>query len=563
MIILEKFIDRLGEWNPQIFRELKERLNLKNLSVATAGSLLIQAFVWFSYSSQIPVPIPYTDSTGASTIQETHNRYCQLIQADKNAYYRSPLCVLDNTLGQLGFKIDWPVWWLDVFTCMSWIMAIGLLLGSVYLLVADLLQEEKRGTLNFIRLSPQSATTIFLGKILGVPSLVYLAAALMVPFHLMAGILAGASIPLLLGWYATIGAGWLLLSSLSTLYVLLGGIQAILTVGVVAWPTGVVIMMINSFASATIERSEWLTKPYEILRWFGIPISASALWLYAFVIGTCAVWTYWIWQALERRYLNPTATVLGKSQSYLLTLCAQIWVAGFAISAMTVKYSAVPQLCFWAIVNFMALFCLIPLLLPSKQALQDWSRYRRERGAHQGQNFWQRDVFKDLLFNDKSPALLAIAIDLGMALALWIPIALLVRDVGMSDVFTTAFRTRFCAGLCLGASLILIYAAIAHLGLFLNFKKRNLWIVGMVATVMFLPIGFAFILSPNNAPKGIAAIMLLFSPFAPVGIFNLAGTTILATFTAQLALLTGLTYQLKRKLQITGQSQTKQLLTHS
>jgi hypothetical protein len=56
--------------------------------------------------------------------------------------------------------------------------------------------------------------------------------------------------------------------------------------------------------------------------------------------------------------------------------------------------------------------------------------------------------------------------------------------------------------------------------------------------------------------------MLLFSPFAPVGIFNLAGTTILATFTAQLALLTGLTYQLKRKLQITGQSQTKQLLAN-
>jgi hypothetical protein len=560
--MLTNFIDRLGEWNPQIFRELKERLTLKNVGIATAGALLIQAFVWFYFNSQIPFPIPYTDSKGASAIHENYSRYCITVPNDKDGY-RSSFCALDSTLGQLGFKIDWQVWWLDVFTCLSWMVAIGLLLGSVYLLVADLVQEEKRGTLNFIRLSPQSAPTIFLGKILGVPSLVYLAVALTIPFHLIAGIAAGASIPLLLGWYATIAAGWLLLSSLSTLYVLLGGIQAILTVGAVAWPTGLVVMMINVYASATIDRSEWLTKPYSsVIRWFGLPISASALWMYAFVIGTCVVWTYWIWQALERRYLNPTATVLGKSQSYLLNLCAQIWVAGFAIPVLAFNdYSDVGQLGFWAIVDFMALFCLIPLLLPSKQALQDWSRYRRERKSQQGRQFWQRDLVKDLISNDKSPALLAIALNLGMALALWIPVALLMRGLRMSD-YGSALQLRFCAGLCLGASLILIYAAIAHWGLFLNFKKRNLWIVAMVAAVMFLPLGFAFILSPSETPKGIAAIVLLFSPFAPIGIFNLAGTTILATFAAQLALLTGLTYQLQRKLQIAGQSQTKQLLAN-
>jgi hypothetical protein len=562
MIILEKFIDRLGEWNPQIFRELKERLNFKNLSIATIGSILIQGFVWFYYGSQIPVPIPYTDDKGASMIRETYSRYCVIVPPDDNNSYRSSMCVLDNALSELGFKIDWPVWWLDVFTCLSWMVAIGLLLGSVYLLVADLVQEEKRGTLNFIRLSPQSAPTIFLGKILGVPSLVYLAVAMTIPFHISAGIASGASVLLLLGWYGTIGAGWLLLSSMSTLYVLLGGIQAILTVGAVAWPTGLMIMMVNSYASATIERSEWLIKPYSILRWFGIPLSASTLWLYAFIIGTCSVWTYWVWQALERRYLNPTATVLGKSQSYLLNLCAQIWVAGFAISAMTSPSGIDSQLTFWAIVDFIALFCLIPLLLPNKQALQDWSRYRRERKSQQGRQFWQRDLVRDLIFNDKSPALLALALNIGMALALWMPIVLTMRDTSMSD-FSNAFRFRFCAGLCLSASLILIYAAIAHWGLFLNFKKRNLWIVGMVAAVMFLPLGFAFILSPSETPKGIAAIVLLFSPFAPIGIFNLAGTTILATFTAQLVILTGLTYQLQRKLQITGQSQTKQLLASS
>jgi hypothetical protein len=554
--MLNNFIDRLGEWNPQIFRELKERLSLKNLGITTVGTLIIQAFVWFYYNSMIPFPIPYTTKDGASAIYENYSRYCVVSNGDKG-YYRSSLCALDNTLGQLGFKIDWQIWWLDIFTCLSWMIAIGLLLGSVYLLVADLVQEEKRGTLNFIRLSPQSAPTIFLGKILGVPSLVYLAVALTIPFHLIAGIAAGASISLLVGWYATIGAGWLLLASMSTLYVLLGGIQAILTVGAVAWPTGLMVMMVNMYASATIEGAEWLIKPYSPLQWFGISISSNALCLYALIIATCLVLTYWIWQALERRYFNPTATVITKFQSYLLNLCFQVWIAGFAVSALTTieRYSRNSQLSAWATIDFMVLFVLIPLLLPSKQALQDWSRYRRERNIHQSQKFWQRDLVKDLIGNDKSPALLALAINLGMALALWIPIVFIA-----SNQYSYTFR--LIAGVCVGASLIMIYAAIAHLGLFFNFKKRNLWIVAMVAAAMFLPLGFAFILSPSETPKGIAAIFLLFSPFAPIAIFNLAGSTILATFAAQLALLTGLTYQLKHKLQITGQSQTKQLLAN-
>jgi hypothetical protein len=557
--MLNNFIDRLGEWNPQIFRELKERLSLKNLGITTAGTLLIQAFVWFYYNSMIPFPIPYTDHKGASLIREAWSRYCATVTNGENRGYgyRNSICTLDATLGQLGFKIDWQIWWLDIFTCLSWMMAIGLLLGSVYLLVADLVQEEKRGTLNFIRLSPQSASTIFLGKIFGVPSLVYWAVALTIPFHLIAGIAAGASIPLLLGWYATIGAGWLLLSSMSTLYVLLGGIQAILTVGAVAWPTGLTIMLVNVYASATIEGADWLVKPYSILRWFGLPITGSALWLYALIIATCLVLTYWVWQALERRYLNPTATVISKFQSYLLNLCFQVWIAGFAVSALATEdgYSLKSQLSGWATVDFMVLFVLIPLLLPNKQALQDWSRYRRERNSQQKRQFWQRDLVKDLIGNDKSPALLALAINLGMALALWIPLVFISGD-------RYSYSFRFLAGLCVGASLMLIYAAIAHLGLFLNFKKRNLWIVAMVAAVMFLPLGFAFILSPSETPKGIAAIVLLFSPFAPIGIFNLAGSTILATFAAQLTLLTGLTYQLKRKIQINGQSQTKQLLAN-
>ena len=80
---------------------------------------------------------------------------------------------------------------------------------------------------------------------------------------------------------------------------------------------------------------------------------------------------------------------------------------------------------------------------------------------------------------------------------------------------------------------------------------------------MFLPSVFAFIISPSSAPTGIAAILLLFSPFAPVGILQLSGGTILAAFAAQLAILAGLNQQLQRTLQLAGQSQSKELLARS
>jgi hypothetical protein len=554
MKILDNIIDRVGDWNPQIFRELKERLTPRNIGITATISLLLQGVVWFIYDTQLQISQNIDSRIGepsSSYKNETYNRYC--FDSLKDSY--SGVC----HFGESGdvLNINWQLWGSDIFICLSWILPLGLILGSVYLLVADLIQEEKRGTLNFIRLSPQSAQTVFIGKILGVPSLVYLAAALMVPFHLCIGIYAGASIPLIAAWYLTIGSIWWLLSSAAVLYVLLGGIQAILTVIAVAYPVGIPLLAINLFASATINHDSWLKTTNLVVQWFWLHINGSALWLYGFGTGCCLVASYGIWQALERRYLNPTATVIGKYQSYLANLCVQVWLAGFVLPLMPQKfYDKEALLIGLAVVDFLALLLLIPLLLPSKQALQDWSRYRRERVTHKQQQFWQRELVQDLISNDKSPALLAIAMNIGMAIALWVPVSL----ISFSSI---GHGVRFIAGLCLGASLILIYATIAHWSRFINFKKRNLWTLAIVGGVMFLPSVFAFIISPSSAPTGIAAILLLFSPFAPVGILQLSGGTILAAFAAQLAILAGLNQQLQRKLQIAGQSQSKELLARS
>ncbi len=556
-MILSRLIDRAGDSNPQLFRELKERLTLRNIGIAIAAALLIQGLVLLYFNGQIPIPA-YDDTSiaGASShkLIETHSTYCMFPRPGIDRY--EDLCKLADSA---NFVINWQKWWSHLFTTMNWILPLGMILGSVYLLVADLVQEEKRGTLNFIRLCPQSARQIFIGKILGVPIMVYLAVAMMLPLHVCVGLNAGGNLPLIASWDLTIGALWFLLASAAVLYVLLGGIQAILTVLVISYPICLPLLAINAFTSATIDREEWLKTSGDNFPWFGLPIGSNAIAFNAFGIGCCLVISYWVWQALERRYLNPTATTIGKSQSYLMNLCLQIGIAGFAIPlALRSNYYKDGGIIALAAMDAIVLTLLIPMLLPRKQALQDWSRHRRERATEQQRQFWQRELFLDLIHNDKSPALLAIAINIGMAMVLWVPLAPVSFHTTVSYGF---YGFRFLASACIAASLMLIYAAIAHLGLFLNVRKRNVWILAIVLGAAILPLVGAFILSPNHAPTGLAAIMLLFSPFASMGMMKLGGGTILATFAAQIVVFAALTHQLQRKLQIAGQSQTKQLST--
>lgn len=573
---LSKIIDRLGDSNPQIFRELKERLTLRNLGIAIVATLFIQGCTLLYFNSQIPVAMPKTDAIEISTTiarpagvrrieerEQVYSKYCDFTSKDRPG----EVCQLDSAG---NFKINWQLWRSDVFNCLSWMLALGLILGSVYTLVADLVREDKRGTLNFIRLSPQSAPKIFFGKLLGVPILVYLAAALMVPLHAILGWSAGATGLLLVSWYATIGAIWFLFASSAILYVLLGGVQAIVTTIVTSCLLWLPLLIVNSYLWGTVNRADWIAKDSNQVAWFGLPMNSSAIWMYAFGTCSCAIASYWVWQAIDRRYLNPTATAIGKQQSYLINICWQLWIGGFALPLMfadpTQHWWKIRQLlsCL-AIVDFMALLLSIFLLLPSKQAVQDWSRHRRERAA-QGRKFWQRDLVRDLIGNDKSPALLTIAINVGMAMAVWLPVSLLVSikiprmSMAFDDWSMPGIELKLVATACIAAALILIYAAIAHLALFLKVKKRNLWTIAIIGGATILPLVCAGVLSPGRPPTGVAALILLFSPFAPVGLFKLGVGTILTALIVQLGVFATLTRQLQRQVQISGRSVSQELL---
>ncbi len=175
----EKFL----EWNPQLFREIKGKLKTRNVVIAAAISVITQFVVVISLLSELPKPElkepPYYAQTG---------RYGM-----GNGYGNS----LTYTKDMLGdWVINWQLLWLDLFIALSLISIFTLLIVGTYMLIADTVNEESRGTLNFIRLTPQSAGSILLGKILGAPILLYTVILLFLPLHLMAGL--GARIPLTL-----------------------------------------------------------------------------------------------------------------------------------------------------------------------------------------------------------------------------------------------------------------------------------------------------------------------------------------------------------------------------
>jgi ABC-type Na+ efflux pump permease subunit len=95
---------------------------------------------------------------------------------------------------------------------------------------SDLGHEESRGILNFIRLSPQSPENILVGKLLGVPILLYVVAVLAVPLHLWAGLAAQISLIRILSFYGVLIAACFFFYSAALLFSLvsswLGGFQA-------------------------------------------------------------------------------------------------------------------------------------------------------------------------------------------------------------------------------------------------------------------------------------------------------------------------------------------------
>ena len=184
------WLDRLGDWNPQLLREIRGKLKLRNLVVAIGLSIVFQVLLLLFYSQRIPSEQCYVQARG------------------------------------FGCAATWQIWWLEQFRVITWTQPFILFLAGVYSIVADLSLEDYKGTLNFIRISPRSSTSILMGKIMGVPLLAYIVLGLSIPYHLTTAIGANVPIAFLLSFYSlTMGTAFLLFSA-AMLLALLSGWQA-------------------------------------------------------------------------------------------------------------------------------------------------------------------------------------------------------------------------------------------------------------------------------------------------------------------------------------------------
>lgn len=545
------WLDRVGDWNPQLLRELKGRLKSRNLLIAIAISFVGQFFLLLFFQIQLPIGT-----------QEDH-MYC----TGNAVNYVLPNCVRDAFD---NFVINWQLWWLGLFVLLSVIGIFALIVVGTYLLISDLAHEERRDTLNFIRLSPQASESILVGKLLGVPILLYLVAVLAVPLHLWAGLSAQIPLIRILSFYGVLIAACLCFYSAALLFSLvsswLGGFQAWLGSG------GVLILLaIASFKPIKDSPFDWLNlfSPSLIiqylvaatnlnlqsefsrlsignLQWFSLPVGAGMVGVVSSLLLNYGLWTYWSWQALKRRFPNPSKTMLSKRQSYLLVACFEVVFLGFAVvskrsNELLVNFQIL------LVINLLLFLSLIVVLTPGRQTLQDWARYRRQQAF--SRNLWNRLLMSDLVWGEKSPALVAIAINLAIASAILVPWIVFSQDYHKLQVFLS---------LVISCNLTLIYAAITQLIMLMPFQKQFLWVIGTLGAVIGLPTVIVVFLFSD--PSKIPGLWLV-TPFAGFAIEYASATTVFLALLCQWSILTLLTLQITRQLRKAGESASKTLFT--
>ena len=421
-------LDEIGNRNPQLMREWQGRLRWRNLLLTLGLSFTVQALLLLQRFSQSP------------DVKSHRTRYCFQVSKDN-------VC----QLGANGFPVmDWPVVWADAFRDLSYAMVWVLIIVGVYLLAADIFKETRRGTLNFLRMSPLSGRRILLGKLLGVPVLLYVGIGACLPLHVATGLMGSYPLGHLLMFYGLLGAIALCLYTGALWFTLLtkglqgfqtwliSGLSAcVLFLGWLPRQEGSAMDWFRLFnplhilADWQIERA---TQPsmwpfgqgeslngFRDLGWFFLPVGSHVSGYLVLALANALVLGIWSWVLLERKFQTPVKTALGKQQSYVLTLCFSLIFMGFNLQeSLTAKhwdqYSLNEYLESYIVAMLFYCVALIFLLLPAKQVLLDWARYRHQRPQSKAHKTSRQHhgFLSDWRLRDDSPSVLAFAINLGI-----------------------------------------------------------------------------------------------------------------------------------------------------
>lgn len=551
-------IASIGDQNPQLFREIKGRLKPKNIVIVSLASIVGQILLYLYFHNLLP-----------SVQNRYSNRYCTVTPSD---YYSSMGECQEDLLGNImTFK---ELWWLDLFSTMSILGIFILLVVGSYMLIADISKENSRNTLNFIRLTPQSAMTILGGKMLGVPILVYLFGVLAIPLHLLAGLKANIPFPLIISFYLVLGASCLFFYSGSLLFSLvadgLGGFQAWLgslaifffcltTMGfsleaynwsftsldwlALFYPGAFLAYLVKATFLSPNTIGYLSLEGLNNLNWYGNFWWGSSFAGLILMVANYGIWTFWLWQGIKRRFHNPHNGAFSKYHSYLITACFIVFNLGFTLQESSVSSSDFKdKLIIFLVINFSYLLLISLALTPQRQTLLDWSRFRHENSEH-------HHLIKDLLLGEKSPAIGAIALNI-LLINLYVAPAIIIFSWGED-------RIQILTGLMLGGMMMIIYATLYQLLLLLKTRKRNLIASSSVTALIFAPLVSVIITGGYHVPS-----VWLFSAFPTLAVKNFSLFPLMASFLTQVIIIIGFNYQLKRVLNKAGESEIKALLNN-
>ncbi|WP_373541354.1 hypothetical protein [Chamaesiphon sp.] len=493
--MLDKSVDLIGDWNPQLFKELKSRITIAQTIATLLGSVLMQV--------AIAIYFGLTETSAPS----------QLI---------------------------------DAVNFINWLIPIVLILGSIYTLVADLDREHRQGTLDFIRLTPQSARSIYLGKILGVPSSTYLGILATIPLHLLLGINAGYSLPEMLGWYGAIGMTTYFCLSLATLYTLSGGRSAILTTLLCWLPVQGLISAYNYYLAQAIANRVQDDSGKPLLSWFYLPIVGNSTFPFnCFIICTLAAICYWLWIKIDRSYINSASTSFTKEHSYLMNIQVQIWLLGFALPIATGidRHNLIGfyiLIAVFASISALWILTLVPLILPARQSTYEWNRDVREHISYEDRHWWQQDLVRDLIWHDRSPIVVAILLNLAIAATVWgLCFSIFIED--------RQLLLRSICGIIIVSLLTLIYTTVVQtIGLRSSASKPQP--ISLIVLMSCLPLLSILMATISEDFRNLSLNLLLFSPLSWAGIWYLSLPNIGMMILGQIWILVGATKMLQRRL---------------
>jgi hypothetical protein len=526
---LAPLLDRLGNRNPQLLRELRGRLKpgfvLATLGTSIAGQLL------YGLSRLGALPQSIKDPFSADKI--ARNIYCLGPIPEQ---YSAPTCVQD-ALGQV--TVNWPLWWGDGLPMFHWTMlSIAIVIGS-YLLIADWSQEADRGTLDPLRLSPQAAPSILWGKLLGVPLLVYLFLLSGLPLYLMAMVGAGRSPATIVGGLAIDLAQisfWFTTSLLlAVCFRKGGGSKAILgAMGVSmglfwafhitgsnphGWMADLMRLISPSLGLAgglphgpmdaySLSYSQQYLRGNEGLVWFGWPIATSMLRLSLFTVGVLGSWSYACWLALNRRFDRPNATLWSKGQIYGITAVVTTLALGSVSGWVDNNWGSFQADTFLSGQQMPIFWLLLPFsltLIQSRQSLLDWMRHpaaptTSRRTTHR----------QDLIWGESSPPWVAFGIQIAIVALIVIPYNLL-RSYALDN---GAINQTAAWTFLLLTNLGLLLMGLAQLIQLRVPQRAGVWTAVTLAVGLFgLPIGMAFF-GQNNVDNPLG--LLTFYPLAAI-----------------------------------------------